>query len=109
MPRGNLEVVQPRVLCLAAIAEALQVQTFTARDQPGGAIQTHSLPILSHSLPIQRHSLPILNHALLMPRRAERLAQLLRKCGPAHATTATAISGDQRTIHTLAMRSCLVF
>lgn len=27
MPRGNLEVVQPRVLCLAAIAEALQVMS----------------------------------------------------------------------------------
>lgn len=36
MPRGNLEVVQPRVLCLAAIAEALQVQTFTAHEQAVG-------------------------------------------------------------------------
>lgn len=32
MPRGNLEVVQPRVLCLAAIAEALQVMSARKRS-----------------------------------------------------------------------------
>ena len=29
MPRGNLEVVSPRALVLAAIADALLVSTFT--------------------------------------------------------------------------------